>query len=215
MNPLTLTGLETWILEGHFPNTAFIYRRQLQQSTAAISTSKAEDQAMAAAVKEDLYRVHFLMRWGGKWLTNIYQWGQRELHHEGQECCHPKANETHRCDVPLQKESCHVKANELHRYEVQVEDETFELQYCPTEIMQADLLTKSLCKTKVDQKPLNFMAFSLTLDKASSSWVGLMRSEHFDSRQIKCRFSVWTSKLIKLVITKNTNQVFFLIFDGT
>ena len=49
-----------------------------------------------------------------------------------------------------------------------LEDETVELQYCPTEFMEADLLTKALSKTTEEQHRRTLMGCSLTLVKANS-----------------------------------------------
>ena len=60
----------------------------------------------------------------------------------------------------------HVK----HRFvRERVEDETVELQYCPTEIMDADLLTKALSKAKVDQHRQTLTGCRLTSDKTNSA----------------------------------------------
>ena len=58
--------------------------------------------------------------------TVIKEDNQLELHHDLQESCNPEANEAHRCETTLFRE--------------RVEDELVD----PTEIMEADFLTKPL-----------------------------------------------------------------------
>ena len=50
--------------------------------------------------------------------------------------------------------------------------------------MEADLLTKALSKANVDQHRRTLMGCSLALDKANSAWVGVLRSDHLEVRQI-------------------------------
>ena len=76
------------------------------------------------------------------------------------------------CENPvMQKRTQHI-AVKCHYVLEQGEDESVELQFCPTEIMEADLLTKALSKTKVDQRRQTLMSYSLTLEKSNSVWVG-------------------------------------------
>ena len=56
-----------------------------------------------------------------------------------------------------------------HIVRERVEDETVELQYCLTEFMEADLMTKALSKAKVEQHRRTLMGCRLTLDKANSA----------------------------------------------
>ena len=73
------------------------------------------------------------------------------------------------CKNPVMlKRTKHIDVN-YHFVRERVEDETVELYYCPTEFMEADLLTKALSKAKVEQHRRPLMGCSLTLDKANSS----------------------------------------------
>ena len=51
---------------------------------------------------------------------------------------------------------------------VRTDDDTFELQFCPTEIVEADLLTKTLSMARLGQHCRTLIDHSLILDKANS-----------------------------------------------
>ena len=54
------------------------------------------------------------------------------------------------CKNPvMQKRTKHIDVK-YHFVRERVEDETVDLQYCPTELMEADLLKKALSKAKVE-----------------------------------------------------------------
>ena len=91
------------------------------------------------------------------------------------------------CKKPvLQKQTKHIDVK-YHFVGERVKDESVQLQYFPTEFMEAELLTKVLNKAKVKQHcrlcdglqpDLGQSQFSL------SGGVGVLRSEHFRVRQI-------------------------------
>ena len=124
-----------------------------KQPTAAISTSEAEYQAMAATVQEALYLRSLLDEMGvvidGPTVIN-------------QSCIKM-------CKNPVMQKRTKHNDVKYHFVRERVEDETFELQYCPTEFMEPDLLTKALSKTQLEQHRRTLMGCSLTLDKANSA----------------------------------------------
>ena len=84
-------------------------------------------------------------------VNNSHQEGQPELHQDVQ-------------DTATQKRTKHIDVK-YHFVQERVEDETVKLQYCPTEIMEADLLTKAHSKVKVDQHRRTLMGCSPRLGK--------------------------------------------------
>ena len=73
-----------------------------KQPTAAISTSEAEYQAMAAAVQEAPYLRSLLHEMGVVIDGPTYhQGGKQERYQVVQQSCDAEANETHRCEIPL------------------------------------------------------------------------------------------------------------------
>ena len=72
----------------------------------------------------------------------------------------------------MQKQKKHIDMN------------TILLSQLPTEFMEADLLTKALSKAKAEQHRQTLTGCSLTLDKANSASVGVLRSDHLKVRQI-------------------------------
>ena len=127
-----------------------------KQPTAAISTSEAEYQAMAAAVQEGLYLRSLLNE------MDMTCDGPTVINEDNQSCIKMCKNPV------MQKRTKHIDVK-YHFVRERVEDGTFALEYCPTENMEADLLTKSLSKAKVDQHRRTLMGCSLTLDKANSA----------------------------------------------
>ena len=71
------------------------------------------------------------------------------------------------CKNPVMQKRTKDIDVKYHFVRERVEDETVQLQY--TEFIEADLLTKSLCKAKVEQHRRTLMGCSLTLDKANSA----------------------------------------------
>ena len=66
------------------------------------------------------------------------------------------------CKNPVMcKRTKHIDVK-YHFVRERLEDETVDLQYCPTELMEADLLTKALSKAKVEQQRRTLMGSSLT-----------------------------------------------------
>ena len=124
--------------------------------TAAISTCEAEYQAMAAAVQEDLYLLSLLDEMG------VVIDGPTVIKEDNQSCIKMCKNPV------MQKRTKHIDVK-YHFVQERVEDETVELQYCPIEFMEADLLTKDMSKAKVEQHRRTLMGCSLTLDKANSA----------------------------------------------
>ena len=106
-----------------------------KQPTAAISSSEAEYQAMAAAVQEVLYLRSLLEEMGVK------SEGATVIQEDNQSCIKICKNPV------MQKRTKHID-NKHHFVRERVEDGTVELQYCATEDICADLMTKALAKTE-------------------------------------------------------------------
>ena len=106
--------------------------------TAAISSSEAAYQAMAAAVQEVLYLRSLLEEMGVKseGATVIQEDNQSRI----KMCKNPV----------MQKRTKHIDIKH-HFVRERVEDGTVELQYCAMEDMCADLMTKALAKPKLEK----------------------------------------------------------------
>ena len=111
---------------------------------------------MAAAVQEALYLRSLLDEMG------VVIDGPTVIKEENQSCIKMCKNPV------MQKRTKHIDVK-YHFVRERVEDETDELHYCPTEFMEADLLTKALSKAKVEQHRRTLMSCRLTLDKANSA----------------------------------------------
>ena len=73
------------------------------------------------------------------------------------------------CKNPvMQKRTKHIDVK-YHFVGDREEDEAVELQFCPTEFMEADWWRKALSKAKVEQHRRTLMGSSLALDKANSA----------------------------------------------
>ena len=111
---------------------------------------------MAAAVQEAPYLRSLLDEMG------VVMDGSTLIKEDNQSCIKMCKNPV------MQKRTKHIDVK-YHFVLERVEDETVELQYCPTEFMEAALLTKALNKAKVEQHHRTLMGCSLTLDKANSA----------------------------------------------
>ena len=109
-----------------------------KQPTAAISSSEAEYQAMAAAVQEVLYRRSLLEEMG------VTPEGATVIQEDNQSCIKMCKNPV------MQKRTKHIDVKH-HFVRERVEDGTVELQYCATEDMCADIMTKTLAKPKLEK----------------------------------------------------------------
>ena len=112
-------------------------------------------------------------QWDGYdvWWSNCDQRGQPELHQDLQKSRNAEVYKAHWCQVslcPRAGRGWNICARVLS-----------------TENMEADLLTKSLSKAKVDQHRRTLMGCSLTLDKANSAWVGVLRTDELNARLVK------------------------------
>ena len=119
--------------------------------TAAISTSEAEYQARAAVVQEALYLRSILDEMG------VVFDGPTVIKEDNQNCIKMCKS------TVMQKRTKHIDVK-YHFVRERVKDETVELQYCPTEFMEADFLTKSLSKSTVEEHRRTLMGCSLIFD---------------------------------------------------
>ena len=127
-----------------------------KQQTAAISTSEAEYQAMALAVQETLYLRSLLGEMG------ISCGSPTVIQEDNQSCIKM-------CENPvMHKRTKHIDVK-YHFIRERVEDATIELQYCPTELMSADLLTKALTREKLERHRRRLMGSSLDFAEGSTA----------------------------------------------
>ena len=118
-----------------------------KQPTAAISSSEAEYQEMAAAVQEVLYLRSLLEE------MDVKSEGDTVIQEDNQSCIKM-------CKNPVkQKRTKHIDIKHQFIRE-RVEDGTVELQYCATEDMFADLRTKALAKPKLEKHRHQFLGGS-------------------------------------------------------
>lgn len=119
-----------------------------KQQTAAISTCEAEYQAMAAAVQEVLYLRSLLCEMG------ISNNSPTTILEDNQSCIKMCRNPV------MQKRTKHIDVK-YHFIRERVEDSTVKLEYCQTDEMYADILTKPLTRPKVEKHRTVLLGCSL------------------------------------------------------
>ena len=103
---------------------------------------------MSAAVQEALHLRSLLLDFGVKCSEPII------IKEDNQSCIKMCRNPV------MQKRSKHIDVK-FHFIRERIEDGTIQLEYCPTELMQADLLTKALTFQKVEKHRNSIMGCSL------------------------------------------------------
>jgi hypothetical protein len=138
-----------------------------KQTTVAQSTVESEYAAMAHAVKEMIW-LQYLLRDIG-----MSKYAPITLHGDNQGAISLAKNPTHHAKTK------HVDV-QIHFIRDHVEKGTIDVQYCPTEVMLADVMTKGLAKDR-HLKLLGMMGVrtcEITNTTPSSSKDGSQKAKH-------------------------------------